>query len=173
MRRALVFGRFQPFHKGHLEVIKWVLESFDFDELVLLIGMADESHTFKNPFTAGERIWMIREALKSEGIPLSKIITATIPTMSIYVGNAYYVTKLVPEVDTIITRNPVIAQVFRDAGIKVLKPPTFNRDLYRGRNIRERILRGEEWAHLVPEAVVKIIKSIDGEIRIKNAGSYD
>ncbi|MEM3478355.1 MAG: adenylyltransferase/cytidyltransferase family protein, partial [Archaeoglobaceae archaeon] len=36
-KRALIFGRFQPFHLGHLEVIKWALKSFD--ELVLLIGM--------------------------------------------------------------------------------------------------------------------------------------
>jgi len=49
MSRALIFGRFQPFHLGHLMVIKWALEKFD--ELVLLVGMANESHTLLNPFT--------------------------------------------------------------------------------------------------------------------------
>ena len=113
-KRALVFGRFQPFHYGHLMVVNWALSLFD--EIVILIGMADESHTLQNPFTAGERIWMIREALRNEGIDLTRIVTATIPTMSIYVGNALYVIKLVPPVEAIITRNPVTAQVFRDAG---------------------------------------------------------
>ncbi len=47
MSRALIFGRFQPFHFGHLNVIKWALEKFD--ELVLLVGMANESHTLLNP----------------------------------------------------------------------------------------------------------------------------
>ncbi|MEM2787642.1 MAG: adenylyltransferase/cytidyltransferase family protein, partial [Archaeoglobaceae archaeon] len=83
VKRALIFGRFQPFHLGHLNVIRWALERFD--ELVLLVGMADESHTLRNPFTAGERITMIRESLKEEGISLDRIITATVPTMSVYV----------------------------------------------------------------------------------------
>ncbi|MEM4292401.1 MAG: nicotinamide-nucleotide adenylyltransferase, partial [Archaeoglobaceae archaeon] len=117
-KRALIFGRFQPFHLGHLEVIKWALKSFD--ELVLLIGMADESHTLRNPFTAGERIWMIRESLIENGISLDKIITATVPTMSVYVGNAFYILNLVPKIRAIITRNPIIAQVFKDAGLEVL-----------------------------------------------------
>ncbi len=169
--RSLIFGRFQPFHLGHLKVVEWALD--DFEELVILVGMADESHTLKNPFTAGERIWMIREALKSEGVDLSRIITATAPTMSVYVGNAYHIIKLVPEVKTLITRNPLVGQVFRGAGIGVIEPPTFNREIYRGKVIRERILRGEKWEDLVPEKVAEIIKEIGGEERIRVAGCRD
>ncbi|MBO8182238.1 MAG: nicotinamide-nucleotide adenylyltransferase [Archaeoglobus sp.] len=169
--RALIFGRFQPFHLGHLKVVEWALD--DFDELVILIGMADESHTLRNPFTAGERIWMIREALKSEGVDLSRIITATAPTMNIYVGNAYYIIKLVPEIKTLITRNPVIGQVFRGAGVEVVEPPTFNREIYRGKVIRERILKGEEWENLVPKRVAEIINKIGGVERIRVAGCRD
>ena len=165
-RRALVFGRFQPFHYGHLMVINWALSLFD--EIVILVGMADESHTLQNPFTAGERIWMIREALRDEGIDLTRIVTATIPTMSIYVGNALYVIKLVPPVEAIITRNPVTAQVFRDAGLKVLVPPPYNRD------IRELIIKGDErWRKLVPPVVAEIIDSIDGVSRLRNIARYD
>ncbi len=171
-RRVLVFGRFQPFHYGHLMVIKWALTIFD--EVVVLVGMADESHTLQNPFTAGERIWMIREALRSEGVDLSRIITATIPTMSIYVGNALYVIKLVPPVEAIITRNPVTAQVFRDAGLKVIVPPPFNREIYRGSYIRELIIKGDEkWRELVPPIVAKIIDYVGGVERIRNIARYD
>jgi len=169
--RSLIFGRFQPFHMGHLKVVEWALD--DFEELVILIGMADESHTLRNPFTAGERIWMIREALKSEGVDLSRIITATVPTMSIYVGNAYYIIKLVPEIKTLITRNPVIGQVFRGAGVEVIEPPTFSREVYRGKVIREKILREERWEDLVPKKVAEIIKKIDGVERIRVAGYRD
>ena len=171
-RRALVFGRFQPFHYGHLMVINWALSLFD--EIVILVGMADESHTLQNPFTAGERIWMIREALRDEGIDLTRIVTATIPTMSIYVGNALYVIKLVPPVEAIITRNPVTAQVFREAGLKVLVPPPYNRDIYRGSYIRELIIKGDErWRKLVPPVVAEIIDSIDGVSRLRNIARYD
>ena len=171
-RRVLVFGRFQPFHYGHLMVIKWALTIFD--EVVVLVGMADESHTLQNPFTAGERIWMIREALRSEDVDLSRIITATIPTMSIYVGNALYVIKLVPPVEAIITRNPVTAQVFRDAGLKVIVPPPFNREIYRGSYIRELIIKGDEkWRELVPPIVAEIIDYVNGVERIRNIARYD
>ncbi|MCQ4350098.1 MAG: adenylyltransferase/cytidyltransferase family protein, partial [Sulfolobales archaeon] len=61
MRRALFPGRFQPIHLGHIEVIKWTLEKFD--EIIIVIGSSQESHTIMNPFSAGERIEMIRKAL--------------------------------------------------------------------------------------------------------------
>lgn len=170
-KRALIFGRFQPFHLGHLEVIKWALKSFE--EIVLLIGMADESHTLRNPFTAGERIWMIRESLIENGISLDKIITATVPTMSVYVGNAFYILNLVPKVKAIITRNPIIAQVFQDAGLEVLIPPDFNREKFRGTTIRRMMLNGENWEECVPKAVVRIVKAIDGVERLRKANTRD
>ncbi len=170
-RRALIFGRFQPFHLGHLKVIEWALKKFD--EVVLLIGMADESHTVRNPFTAGERIWMIREALKENKIGLERVITATVPTMSVYVGHAFYIINLVPHVHAIITRNPVIAQVFRDAGLEVIQPPEFKREEYRGTHIRRLMLENGNWKSLVPNAVARIIEYLNGVERIKKASSID
>jgi nicotinamide-nucleotide adenylyltransferase len=55
--RGVFPGRFQPFHLGHLEIVKWALEKVD--ELIIVIGTAQESHTIVNPFTAGERMIMI------------------------------------------------------------------------------------------------------------------
>ncbi|MEM4620366.1 MAG: adenylyltransferase/cytidyltransferase family protein, partial [Desulfurococcaceae archaeon] len=81
VRRALLFGRFQPFHKGHVSIVKWALYEVGFDEIVFLIGMASENYTPRNPFTAGERIEMIRLSLKDSGMPLDKAITATIMTL--------------------------------------------------------------------------------------------
>ncbi|MEB3816415.1 MAG: adenylyltransferase/cytidyltransferase family protein, partial [Desulfurococcales archaeon] len=40
LTRALVFGRFQPFHKGHLSLIKWAFDNLGIDEIVVLVGMA-------------------------------------------------------------------------------------------------------------------------------------
>jgi len=171
LKRALIFGRFQPFHIGHLMVIRWALKKYD--ELVLLVGMADESHTTQNPFTAGERIWMIREALKEANINLDRIITATVPTMSVYVGHAYYIINLVPKVHAIITRNPVIAQAFKDAGLEVVVPPEFDRSKYRGSYIRQLMLDDEPWENLVPKAVRNIIKLLNGVERLKKASSMD
>lgn len=43
---ALIIGRFQPFHKGHLSVIKMVAEKSD--SIIIGIGSAQLSHTFEN-----------------------------------------------------------------------------------------------------------------------------
>ncbi len=173
MRRVLFFGRFQPFHNGHLRVVEWLIDEQSFDELVILVGMASESHTPRNPFTAGERIWMIREALREAGIDLSRVITATLPTMEVHVGCAHYVLTHVPPVEAVATRNPVIARVFREAGVKVVKPPAYRRDVYRGEHIRRLIAEGGEWETLVPRAVARIIHEIDGVARLREIMSSD
>jgi cytidyltransferase-related domain len=66
MSRAFIVGRFQPFHKGHLEVIEEVLK--EHDSVIIGIGSAQYSHTLQNPFTAGERHLMISNALETQKI---------------------------------------------------------------------------------------------------------
>ncbi len=173
VRRVLFFGRFQPFHLGHLMVAKWLLEEMGFDELVVMVGMASESHTPRNPFTAGERIWMIREALREAGVDLARVITATLPTMEVHVGCAHYVLTHVPPVEALATRNPVIARVFHEAGIRVIKPPAYRRDELRGEHIRRLIAEGSDWEHLVPPAVARIIHEIRGVERIREIMKSD
>jgi nicotinamide-nucleotide adenylyltransferase len=65
-----MLGRFQPFHKGHLALTKQILS--ECDELVIIIGSAQFNFIDKDPFSAGERVLMIHEALKEEGIDLSR-----------------------------------------------------------------------------------------------------
>ena len=165
VRRVLFFGRFQPFHWGHFAAVKWLLDRFD--EVVVLVGMADESHTWLNPFTAGERILMIREALRSEGVDLSRIITATIQTLRVYAGNAGYVLGYVPPVEAVATANPPVNRAFRDAGVRTVAPPLVNKSVWCGEHIRRLMARGDErWRSLVPSAVAEIIDSIDGAARV-------
>jgi len=69
VKRGLIVGRFQPFHKGHLHAVKRVLE--EVDEIIIVVGSAQYSHRLDNPFTAGERLLMIRRALQEAEIPSS------------------------------------------------------------------------------------------------------
>ena len=68
VNRGLYVGRFQPFHLGHLDAIKYALK--EVDELVIVIGSAQYSHNVNNPFTAGERLVMVRQALLEAGVRL-------------------------------------------------------------------------------------------------------
>jgi bifunctional NMN adenylyltransferase/nudix hydrolase len=54
---AVFIGRFQPLHNGHLKVIETALKIAD--NLIIVIGSADQPRTPKNPWTAMERTAMI------------------------------------------------------------------------------------------------------------------
>src|ERR671922_1103006 len=68
--RGLMVGRFQPFHNGHLSLAKQILG--ECDELIIAIGSAQFNYTYKDPFTAGERISMIHAALSESKIDLGR-----------------------------------------------------------------------------------------------------
>ena len=59
--RGLYIGRFQPYHLGHQAVLEKIAK--EVEEIVIVIGSAQESHTPENPFTGGERMEMIYAAL--------------------------------------------------------------------------------------------------------------
>ena len=77
MRRGLFVGRFQPFHIGHIKIVKKLLKSID--ELIIIVGSSQLSHELENPFTAGERHYMIQSALIEAGIPHEKFYIISIP----------------------------------------------------------------------------------------------
>lgn len=67
METFTITGRFQPFHKNHLSLIKNIVKKMKGDdELVIVIGSANESRTERNPFTWQERKEMISRVLKKE-----------------------------------------------------------------------------------------------------------
>ncbi len=172
-KRALLFGRFQPFHKGHLAIVKWAMEK-GYEEIVFLVGMASENYTPRNPFTAGERIEMIRLSLKDEGLPLENFITATIRTLETSIGSVYYVLSYVPRVDVILTRNPVISKIFEDAGIGVLEPPIFNRDKWRGEKIRMMMAKGDpNWINTVTPSTAEFLLEIGAIERLRKSLATD
>ncbi|MEM0351214.1 MAG: nicotinamide-nucleotide adenylyltransferase, partial [Archaeoglobaceae archaeon] len=91
--RGLFIGRFQPYHLGHHEVVKKILE--EVDELIIGIGSAQESHSIENPFTAGERVLMISRALDEIGVKKKVYI---IPLEDIYRNSLWvsHVCSMVP-----------------------------------------------------------------------------
>ncbi|AGJ63181.1 nicotinamide-nucleotide adenylyltransferase [Saccharolobus islandicus] len=171
MSRGLYPGRFQPFHLGHLNVIKWSLERVD--ELIILVGSSQESHTVTNPFTAGERVEMIRNSLKYSGIDLSRIFI--IPMPDILMNNiwAHYVSTYTPKFEVVFARNPLVVRIFKEAGYKVEIPPPFNREKYNSTYIRRLIILNDNWSELVPEPVYKYILHIHGDQRLREIVGTD
>jgi nicotinamide-nucleotide adenylyltransferase len=163
MSRGLFIGRFQPFHLGHMQVIKDMANKVD--EMIIGVGSAQHSHTLKDPFTAGERLLMISESLRSEGLGHFYIIPIMdINRYSVWVS---HVRSLVPPFDVIFTNNELTSQLFSDAGFRVESSGLYDRNRYSGREIRRRMMAGEPWRDLVPDATAQVIDEAKGESRLR------
>lgn len=161
--RSLLIGRFQPFHNGHAELVKYASDKYG--EVVIAIGSAYDSYTYRNPFTAGERHLMIHTTLEEMGIKQYYIVS--VPDINRYSIYAGHVAEMSPRFDMVLSNNPLIKEIFEKEGFKVAGTPMFERDVYSGTEIRRRIAAGEEWRHLVPESVAEVIGELKGEERIK------
>ena len=169
--RGIYIGRFQPFHKGHLYAVKEVLN--EVDELIIGIGSAQESHTLENPFTAGERMLMIRSALVEDGVDLCRVYIVPIPDIAMNHVWVRYVSMLVPQFNIAYSNNPLVMRLFKEAGYNVKPIPLYDRRKFSGKKIRELMLKGGSWEELVPKSVAKIINEIDGVSRIREIARSD
>lgn len=171
VRRVVFPGRFQPVHKGHVHVLKWLAERSD--EVIIVIGSAQRSHEVKNPFTAGERITMLRLALREAGMDLGRFIMVPVPDIEYNSLWVSYLETLLPAFDAAASRNPLVVRLFKERGYIILAPPFFERRVYSGVKIRELMLRGEGWEESLPPSVVDYIKSIRGVERLSIVSSTD
>jgi len=168
---GLYVGRFQPFHLGHLEAIRHILKKVD--TVVIAIGSAQYSHTLENPFTAGERLTMSRLALDEAGIPANKYFLVPILDINVHRLWVASVTSLTPTFQIVFSNEPLTVTLFREAGFKVEPIPFFNRDKYSATEIRERMLKSEDWSSLVPRSVALFIREIKGEKRLLDLSASD
>jgi len=160
---ALIIGRFQPFHNGHLEVIRKVAS--ECDRMIIGIGSAQYSHSRDNPFTAGERYSMISETLRDEGIVNAAIVPVEdINRYSVWVS---HVVSMCPPFSVVYSNNSVTRRLFEEAGFELRDSPLYNRKEFSGTEVRRRMAEGGDWESLVPPAVARIVKDIDGISRIK------
>jgi nicotinamide-nucleotide adenylyltransferase len=160
--RGFFIGRFQPFHDGHLQIIREIAS--EVDELVVGIGSAGNSHTERNPFTAGERIMMITKTLESLDITTYTVPIEDLNRNSVWVS---HVQSMSPRFDVAYSNNPLVIQLFAEAGVEVRQTTMFNRDDLKGSEIRTRMIEGDGWEQRVPGAVVEVIDEIDGVQRIQ------
>ncbi|MCS7146404.1 MAG: nicotinamide-nucleotide adenylyltransferase [Nitrososphaerota archaeon] len=167
--RAVLIGRFQPFHMGHLSAVKEILQGFD--EAIIAIGSSQFSHTFDNPFTAGERIEMIRLALKEDGQDLARIITVTVPDIG---EHRLWVARLVamcPRFDVAYSNNPFVRLLLEEQGIATRGAELYNREMLNATRIRMLMAEGGDWKRYVPKSVADYIDGLGGVERVRIAKS--
>jgi nicotinamide-nucleotide adenylyltransferase len=163
--RGLYVGRFQPFHRGHLEVVRTILEATPEIDVVLAIGSAEQAFTWENPFTAGERYEMIDRALRDA--KLARTVIVPVQDISRHALWVRYLEELLPPFQRVYTHNPLTHLLFQRAGYPVENPPLFDRVLHEGSRIREMLARGQDIQALVPSAVDRYLKEIGATDRLR------
>ncbi|MEM3536424.1 MAG: nicotinamide-nucleotide adenylyltransferase [Candidatus Bathyarchaeia archaeon] len=171
VRRGLFVGRFQPFHLGHLSAIKDALK--EVDELVIVVGSAQYSHRLNDPFTAGERLVMIRRALEEARIDCSRVWVVPVPDVHLHMMWVSAVEGYTPSFDVVYSNEPLTRRLFMEAGYKVKAIRFHERKLYSSTKVRERMLKDESWEKLVPKSVAAFIKEIDGINRLRDLTRSD
>lgn len=166
MSRGIFIGRFQPFHLGHIAAIKFAFKKVD--ELAIVVGSAQASYESQNPFTAGERISMIKDSLNADSkIDCKKTLIIPVPDTNIHSTWTHSVDMLVPKYDIVFTNNTFTGYLFVQRNIEVTEPKLLNRSDLSGTEIRRRMMKNLKWTHLVTEQTQSVIERVGGVERLK------
>jgi nicotinamide-nucleotide adenylyltransferase len=155
---GLFIGRFQPFHLGHLSGVRYGLKQVK--HLYIIVGSSQRSHEPRNPFTAGERIIMIRNALIEEKIDASRYLIIPIPDAAGHSVWTASIDQVVPSYDIVFSNDPLTLQLFKEKSVPTSTTPLFNRQTLSATEVRRRIVEGEEWKGLVHESSRRMISNL-------------
>ncbi len=147
---AVFIGRFQPFHKGHLAIVKKMSHKY---RLTIVIGSTNRK-SGENPFSAVLREKMIRAALKEAGVKGVPVLP-----MPDTRGDKLWTKRfleLTKNPDIVITGNPWVVRCLKNTGVKFLKIREKGRKIS-ATKIRAAMRKGLPWHNMVPTAVAKII----------------
>jgi len=169
--RGLYVGRFQPFHVGHVEAIRGLLNKVD--ELVIIIGSAQKSHDLDNPFTAGERYVMVKDALNEMGIPSAKYHLLPVPDSPMHSVWVAQIESYAPPFSVVYSNDSLTRRLFKELGIPVERVEFYRREVYSATEVRRRMLSGQDWRELIPPSVAKNIERIGGVERLKELAMTD
>lgn len=164
MSGGLFIGRFQPFHLGHLEAVKFILSKEP--AVIIAVGSAQYSHTPENPFTAGERVEIIQRTLRGSGIDLTRCSIIPVPDIGEHRLWVSRVISFCPPFKKVYSNNGLVKILFEEAGFDVEPVPFFNRQVYVATEIRKMMATGGGWRTLLHPSAVEYLESIDCERRL-------
>lgn len=164
-------GRFQPFHLGHLDLVKQILEQCD--EVIIALTSSQFNYLEKDPFTAGERIEMIHNSLKESSIDLNRCFIISIENQFNVATWASYLKSALPHFDKVYSGNDYVSMLLADSGITVVRPTFLDRNQFNATKIRSMIISGDNWKDSVPNAVYEFLTKINAKNRLEVISKSD
>ena len=161
---GLLIGRFQPFHLGHLDALRFALTKVE--NLWLGLGSSNKPMEKNNPFSAEERKQMILSSIDDS--MKEKISIYFIPDLDNHVKWIEMIDDIVPQFQIVFSNDPLTDHLYSKRSVQVIPIPFLNRDDLSGTNIRDLILSDQKWEHLVPEGTKNFLIQNSANDRLKN-----
>jgi len=171
MTIALLVGRFQPFHFGHLDAVQNILKNYD--SLIILIGSANKSGELRNPFNVKERMLMITNTLNYYGVDQNKYEFKPVDDFNDDELWLSRIKKIVVNFDIVFSNDPLTLRIFENHSTPIKKITLLNRNMYSSTEIRGRLiahikqtLNNEEtscpdWKIITPPPVIDLLNKIN------------
>lgn len=134
--KALVIGRFQPLHRGHVYLLQCALAVAD--SVIIGIGSSGLKNV-DNPFSLETRKVVLERVLKRENIEKYVDKLVDVPD---YPDDEVWrkeVEKKVGDFDIVVGNNDWVNGIFEKVGYPVLTIPLLKRDVYEGKTIRQHL----------------------------------
>lgn len=154
---GLVIGRFQPFHNGHLYLLKEALKIAD--TIIIGIGSSNIINA-DNPWTFEERKRVVEEVLRQEKLQEQVLKIVDIPDVPDDSDWLEIANRKVGKFDVVIGNNDWVNGIYKNVGIPVVALNLFKRYLHEGTKIRQLMRTGKKWEDRVPKYLIPLIQSL-------------
>lgn len=161
---GLLIGRFQPFHLGHLDALRFALSKVD--KLWIGLGSSNKPLQKNNPFSAEERKEMILSSIDES--MKQRIQIYFIPDLENHIKWIELIDALVPKFDTVFTNDELTRHLYSKRDVEVLPIPFVKRDILSGTNIRNMMISDQKWEDLVPAGTKNFLYKTSAKQRLKN-----
>jgi nicotinamide-nucleotide adenylyltransferase len=161
--RALLVIRGQPFHLGHLALVERALLLRD--ELVLVVAAAERALLPDDPFSAGERLALVRAGLSSL---LPRVWLVALPAPSWPAMALRQLAYLTPSFDLVVAHNPLLRALAEQQGLALAglaQPLQIGGTRVSGSLLRQRLMEegaGPWLDDFVPAASAALLRSWPG-----------
>ena len=167
----MIHGRFQPFHKGHLEYLRGAAERSD--EIFVGITNPDPSRIRpepsdplrhlpeSNPWSYVERLLMVEAAASDAGLELARVHVIPFPVNEPELWDAYVPEGVTQYIRRFSTWGGTKIERLRAAGYEVVVLDQGAGKEISGADVRAALRDGGDWEALVPPGVARVIRSLE------------